>query len=302
MSAKNRLEKLLGAVAAGGFLFDRYFGPKEGQGNKPIEPQTNLSMHAPTVIVPKPDVDFDTYVGLPYKNSDILEIKKVSLGAIPASLENIVDLMEGRDHLFYVVLKDGNRLLAKPYKSSTEREALAELHGSDVSLSYVSQEADNKYFIEEVSKFPTMESALESHRMSLSQASGLFGEALYLVHHRGISDNKSYNNRVFVQISGRQVKVADFSHASIASNTNDFVSDMVRALFYIESLAVRHNITKKDLSEAIDSFSTNYTSRGDVAYRVGKFSAHEVRTGDVLVTAFDSIRDHHKDSLLAERH
>lgn len=210
-------------------------------------------------FIPKPDVDFDS-LNLPYKNSDILEVKKVTSGAIPSPLEHIVDLMEGRDHLLYVRLKDGKELLVKPYKSTSEREILARLRGSKISLVLGHTPEDTKpgYFFEELPGIPSIEDALKSRSTFLPKVADLFGMALYTIHSKGVSYNGRFDRHVFADDISKKVRISNFSNAVFASSQSYLRSDIIQAFKYMETLATEYHVGEKDFLRAIGGFSLGY--------------------------------------------
>lgn len=263
--------KKVGYAATVGALL-RSLIPEE---RKPIPNPTLTTEVVPQL--PKYDVDLNIYEGFPYTNEDIAKLEKITVGhPIPPSLEGIIDL-DGRDHLFYVELKDGKKALVKPYKSNTEKEVLAKLRDSGISLCYVSQDTSNGYFVEEVPTLPTIETALKSGSTFLYKVSGLLGEALYLMLSRDINDNGRFNNRIFVDDIGKKVKVSNFSNATITSSPAHLRGGIIRAFSYIESLAAEYKVGETDFLRAIKSFSLGYLVDRDGGYLVDRDGGIKVK-------------------------
>lgn len=194
------------------------------------------------------------FKGLPYRNVDILHADKVTSESEPSQLERAVSL-DGRDYLDHVKLKNGKELFVKPYVSDEERSVIARLKGLEISSVL---DFDNDYFVEERIRIPSIESALESKATFLDLVAGLFGKALYLMHSRGVRYNGIFDHHVFVDELTGKIKISDFSRAQLTLKPVELHEDIVQALRYMEHLAQRYEIPKKDFKEAVSRFKENY--------------------------------------------
>lgn len=223
----------------------------------------------------KSTIDFRRFPNLPYTNKDILEQIRISAGqALPPSLEGVIDLMEGRDHLYWVrvkerlkgVLKGVDQLLIKPFEGDQELHVIVALRDSEISLVLGFNE---DYFVEERVKIPSVESALANKSTYLSHVAPYLGKALYELHSRGVSYNGKLDNHFYADdITGR-FKLRNFSKAGIDATHSELVRDAQKALQYLQSLSsrtIRQDQSEKgkrkeqieELSKAVSAFRVGY--------------------------------------------
>ena len=210
-------------------------------------------------------INLNSFPGLPYDNTHISNTEKITIGqALPASLEGILKLSEGRAFLFHVVLKNGEDIFVKPYVSRTEKEVIDKLLGLDISP-VLSANAD--YFVEERIRIPPIDSALAAKATFLDYVAGLFGRALYSMHSRGISYGGRFNDNVFADDLTQRVKVSNFSRARLSTEPTPFYVDVIEAFTYMEALAQQNHVDDKHFLNAIKNFKSTY-ARDDKSVKI----------------------------------
>lgn len=250
-------------------LYERVVGNLGRLGEKiglPLYKSPNVG--APVQVpfkAPIPD-DFNYSFVEPIKESDIVSVVKVSAGhSIPPTLEGIIDLMEGRDHMFYLRLQGGNDILAKPYNSENEREVLKRL--KDLGVSHVIS-LNDAYFVEEKPRTPSIERTLTTSVTSFREVSNLFGRALYLLHSSGVGYDGSFEHHVHADTIANQVKISNFSSAKLTSEPNQLMLDIIMAFKYMETLALKYNVKEREFIHGVAGFIVEYVLPRDEFYRV----------------------------------
>lgn len=194
----------------------------------PAVPAAELVKIANVIAYPVRDFGFLS----PIKYEDAASIQKISAGQT-GTLDTIVDL-EGRGHLFYARLRDGREAFAKPYKSTSEREALERLRETGVSTVIGTNDG---YFVEQKPAARLIEDILNAGASNLREVTGLLGEAIYLAHSSGVVYGGKFNGHVFADTIEKKITISDFTATMLAHSPSGMRVDIVRALRYIEFLA-----------------------------------------------------------------